>query len=77
MNFLILPYFQHRGLENPKQPNLNRKTATSRLKKELFYFYRTAMVCSLWLHFAWGLKFIRHGGQACLPQAGLIFVIWS
>lgn len=44
MNFLILPYFQHRGLENTKQPNLNRKTATSRLKKELFYFYRTAMV---------------------------------
>jgi hypothetical protein len=44
MNFLILPYFQHRGLENTKQPNLNRKTATSRLKKELFYFYRTAMI---------------------------------
>ncbi|WP_226805218.1 hypothetical protein, partial [Agriterribacter humi] len=46
-NFLILPYFQHRGLENTKQPNLNRKTATSRLKKELFYFYRTAMIRSL------------------------------
>ena len=49
MNFLILPYFQHRGLENTKQPNLNRKTATSRLKKELFYFYRTAMISSFTL----------------------------
>jgi len=33
-------------LENIKQQNLNRKPATCRAKKELFYFYRTAMVFS-------------------------------